>query len=73
MREAARELAVGVGVVRTMITHGLLPARQPAKGTPWLIQREDLHENEVQNYATHAHIGKSAPRVADNQTVMPYL
>ena len=73
MSEAAKELTVGVAVIRTMIEHGLLPAKQPAKGTPWLIQREDLQKAEVQDYARNAHIGKSAPRVADNQTLIPCL
>jgi excisionase family DNA binding protein len=73
MSEAARELKVGVGVVRTMIEHRLLPAQQPAKGTPWLIQRDDLHKEEVRNYANHAHTGKAVPRGADSQTIMPYL
>lgn len=62
-----------VGVIRTMIERHLLPAEQPAKGIPWLIQREDLQKADVQNYAQHAHIGKPAPRVPDNQTLMPYL
>jgi len=73
MSEAAKELTVGVGVIRTMIEHGLLPAQQPAKGAPWMIQREDLQKPDVHNYVNHARTGKSVPRVADNQTLMPYL
>ncbi len=73
MSEAAKQLTVGVGVIRTMIEHGWLPAQQPAKGAPWMIQREDLQKTEVQNYAQQNHTGKPAPRVADNQTLMPYL
>lgn len=73
MSEAAKELQIGVGVIRTMIKHRLLPAQQPAKGTPWLIQREHLQKTEVQNYAHQAHTGKPVPRVADNQTVMTCL
>ena len=73
MSEAAKELTVGVGVIRTMIAHGLLPAQQPAKGAPWMILREDLQRPDVQNYANHARTGKPAPRVANNQTLMPYL
>jgi excisionase family DNA binding protein len=73
MQEAANELNVGVGVVRTMITHGLLPAQQPAKGTPWLIQRDDLRKEEVRNYVINARTGKSVPREADNQTLMTCL
>ena len=73
MSEAAIELQVGVGVIRTMIKHHLLPAQQPAKGAPWLIQKEHLQKTEVQNYTHQAHTGKPTPRVAENQTLIPYL
>jgi hypothetical protein len=73
MSEVANELNVGAGVIRTMIQHGLLPARQIAKYAPWMIRREDLQKTEVQNYASHAHTGKTAPRGPDTQTLMPYL
>jgi DNA invertase Pin-like site-specific DNA recombinase len=73
MSEAATELKVSVCVIRTLINHGLLPAHQAAKGVPWMIQRDDLRKADVQNYATQAHTGKTAPHRADNQTLMPYL
>ncbi|MGA2752026.1 MAG: recombinase family protein [Verrucomicrobiota bacterium] len=73
MSEVANELNVGAGVIRTMIQHGILPARQIAKYAPWMIAREDLRKTEVQNYASHAHTGKFAPRGPDTQTLMPYL
>lgn len=73
MDEAAAELQVGVGVVRTMIKQRLLPARQMAKHAPWMISRPDLQRAEVQHYTQTARAGKPAPREDENQTTMPYL
>jgi DNA invertase Pin-like site-specific DNA recombinase len=72
MAEAAEELSVGVGVIRTMIRHRLLSARQIAKHAPWMIQREALQQEEVRGYVKSAHTGKPAPRGNDKQTLMPY-
>lgn len=71
--EAAKELAVGVAVVRTMIRDRILPALQIAKDTPWLIKPEDLRRPEVLGYAKKAHAGKSVPREADGQIAISYL
>jgi hypothetical protein len=58
----ADELKVGVSVIRTMIKHRILAARQIAKGAPWMIQREDLRRSELQNYVRGARAGKVVPR-----------
>jgi DNA invertase Pin-like site-specific DNA recombinase len=71
--EAAEQLNVGVAVVRTMIRHRLLPARQVEKDTPWMIKHEDLLRTDVQNYAQQARAGKPAPREDNDQTVISYL
>lgn len=71
--EAAKELNVGIAVVRTMIRHRILPARQIAKDTPWLIKPEDLRRPEVLGYAKTAHTGKPAPRGNDGQIAISYL
>jgi hypothetical protein len=73
MVEAAEELEVGVGVIRTMIKYRLLTARQIVKHAPWMIQREDLQRSEVHSYTKAARAGKPAPRGDDKQTLMPYL
>ena len=73
MAEAAEELDVGVGVIRTMIKHGLLAAQQMAKHAPWMIQREALRQEEVFGYVKGARTGRPAPRGDDKQTLMPYL
>lgn len=71
--EAAKELDVGVAVVRTMIRRRILPARQIAKDTPWLIKPEDLRRPEVLGYAKTAHAGKPAPCEAEGQIAISYL
>jgi DNA invertase Pin-like site-specific DNA recombinase len=73
MAEAADELKVGAGVIRTMIDHRILAARQATKGAPWMIQREALQHTEVQDYVKAARTGKPAPRGEDKQTLIPYL
>jgi DNA invertase Pin-like site-specific DNA recombinase len=70
MTESANELNVNIGVIRTMVKHRLLAARQAAKGAPWMIQREDLQRAEVQRYAKAARTGKPAPCGDDNQTTI---
>jgi hypothetical protein len=37
MSEAADKLNVGMSVIRTMIKHRILAARQIGKGAPWMI------------------------------------
>jgi hypothetical protein len=73
MEEAAEELSVGVAVIRTMIKWRILPARQVAKGAPWMIQREELQKDDVQKYARQARSGKPAPCGDNSQTLMPYI
>ncbi len=73
MTEAAGKLDVGVGVVRTMIQHGILPARQVVEGAPWMILPADLERLPVVSYSRSAQIGKRAPRVNGDQTVMTCL
>lgn len=48
MLEAARELNVDRGVVRTLIEAGHLPASQVCPQAPWVIRREDLMSASVQ-------------------------
>lgn len=73
MAEAAEILKVGVGVIRTMIKHGMLPAKQVVEAAPWMISPADLERPAVVSYAKRARIGKRAPRVEDGQTVMSCL
>ena len=61
MSETAAELGVSMGVVRTMVRNGILPARQVAKYAPWMIECEDLKKPAVQSYAKQAQTGKTAP------------
>lgn len=73
MQEAAKELNVNVGVLRTMVKHGKLPARQLTKGVPWMIQREDLKNPTVSSYAKGARSRREIPRENDQQILMPCI
>ncbi len=71
MQEAAKELNVSVAVVRTMVEHGELPARQIAKGVPWMIEREDLKRPVVVSYTSSAKTRRHAPREEHQQMLIP--
>lgn len=73
MSEAAVELGVGMGVIRTMIEHRLLPARQIAKGAPWMIEQKDLQRPDIISHARNARAGKNSPCGADRQMLIPSL
>jgi excisionase family DNA binding protein len=73
MQEAAKEMNVSVAVVRTMVEHGKLPARQIAKGIPWMIEREDLKRPAVVSCAKNARNGRGIPRENDHQILMPCI
>ena len=62
MEETATELGVSVAVVRTMVKHGKLPARQIASGVPWMIERDDLKRPEVAARVHDAQLGRRSPR-----------
>jgi DNA invertase Pin-like site-specific DNA recombinase len=49
--EAAVELAVSPTTIRRLIACGVLPARQPCKGAPWIIHQSDLSRNDVRRAA----------------------
>lgn len=72
MNEAAETLKVGVRVVRTMVEHGILPARQAVKCAPWIIESSDLKRECVQAYAKSARTGVRLPRNDNDQLLMNY-
>ena len=59
---AAKELEVCAGVIRTLVTRKILPAKQVVQKAPWIIKREDLQLAEVQQYIAAVHAGKTVPR-----------
>ncbi|MCI0539974.1 MAG: recombinase family protein [Verrucomicrobiales bacterium] len=73
MQEAAKELNVSVAVVRTMVKHGKLAARQIVKGVPWMIHREDLNTPAVLSCAKDARNRRKNPRENDQQILMPSI
>jgi hypothetical protein len=68
LAEAAAELKVHPGRVRTLIKGEILPARQVVRHAPWLIRREDLERPEVR-----ACLRKGGPPRRHGQSVMSFL
>lgn len=73
MQEAAKELGVNISVVRTLVKHGKLPARQVTKGVPWMIEREDLERPAVRGYAKDIKKLRKVPCEGEQQILMPCL
>jgi hypothetical protein len=73
MEEVAMELGVSVAVVRTMVKHGKLPARQIAPGVPWMIDRQSLARPEVTARVRDAKLGRKSPREDVRQITMHCL
>jgi excisionase family DNA binding protein len=70
IEEVATQLGVSVAVVRTMVKHGRLPARQITRGVPWMIERHDLARPEVVARVRDAQLGRKSPREDVRQIVM---
>jgi excisionase family DNA binding protein len=70
MEEVATQLGVSVAIVRTMVKHGKLPARQIAPGVPWMIERGDLERPEVATRVHDAKLGRRSPREDARQITM---
>jgi len=64
---AAKELKVCPGVVRKLVTRKILPATQVVQNGPWIIKRENLRLEEVQQYIAAVHAGKNVPRRDNGQ------
>lgn len=70
IEEVATQLGVSVAVVRTMVKHGKLPARQITRGVPWMIERQDLALPEVVDRVRDAKLGRKSPREDARQIKM---
>jgi hypothetical protein len=73
MEEVAMELGVNVAVVRTLVKHGKLPARQIAPGVPWMIEPQDLTRPEVTARIRDVKLGKKSPREDARQITIPCI
>jgi excisionase family DNA binding protein len=73
LTEAAEQLGVNVGVVRKLVQRQVLPAKQLVRGAPWIINRTDLQQSEVQCYIAAVHNNRRVPRHDPAQTVIPLL
>lgn len=65
LEAAAAQLHVSRTVVRKLITHGVLPAKQLVPTAPWMIQTADLARDGVQRYITDVQSGKRSPCIDD--------
>jgi hypothetical protein len=65
LEAAAAQLQVSPTVVRKLITHGMLPAKQIVATAPWVIQAQDLVRTDVQQYVAAVHRGQRGPRIED--------
>lgn len=70
LAEAASELKVAAGTVRTLLEQAILPARQVIKNAPWVIRREDLLLPSVQEYVRAVRTGKRVPRQDNGQSML---
>jgi DNA invertase Pin-like site-specific DNA recombinase len=68
MAEAASELQVSAGTIRSLLERAILPGKQVVKIAPWVIRREDLLLPRVQEYVAAVRAGKRTPRHEDDQT-----
>lgn len=73
MQETAKEPNVSVAAVRTMVRAGKLPARQIAKGVPWMIDRDDLKLPAVTTHLSNREKQIGRPLEDDLQIQMPCL
>lgn len=65
LEAAAAQLHVSKTVVRKLISHGALPAKQIVATAPWVIQAHDLADETVQRYVAAVHRGHRSPRIDD--------
>jgi len=59
--EAAEFLKVSPSTVRRLINTGVLAAKQECKGAPWIIRKEDIENEKVQNAADARRARRPAP------------
>jgi hypothetical protein len=73
MAEAAAELEVSPATVRKLIGRSLLPAQQVVPNAPWMIERSQMRQPQVEHYVVAVRAGKRPPRCDVEQTLMPLL
>jgi len=61
LHSAAKGLGVSATVVRRLVHDGTLPAKRPAPGTQWIIERADLQREAVQAAVKAAQRGERRP------------
>jgi hypothetical protein len=61
LEQAAQQLGVRTTVIRRLIQHGTLPARQVVPGAPWIIRASDRALQAVQTEGQAVPVGRRSP------------
>ena len=71
MQQAAAALGVSEMVVRRLIAHKILPAKQIVKFAPWMIERLHLELPAVRKAIRIVHTGRRSPSIESNDAQGP--
>ena len=71
MQQAAAALSVSDAVVRRLVMHKTLPAKQIVKFAPWMIERAHLELPAVHRAARIVHTGKRSPSLTTSNAQTP--
>jgi hypothetical protein len=71
LEQAAQQLGVSATVIRRLIRHGTLPARQVVPLAPWIIHASDLALLAVQTEVQAVQVGRRSPGLRPGQAASP--
>jgi hypothetical protein len=71
LEQAAQQLGGSGTVIRRLIRHGLLPARQVVPLAPWMIHASDLARLAVQTEVQAVQVGRRSPGLRPGQAAAP--
>ena len=71
LEQAAQQLGVSATVLRRLIRHGILPARQVVPLAPWIIHASDLALLTVQTEVQAVQVGRRYPGLRPGQAASP--
>jgi hypothetical protein len=72
VEQTAAVLAVSETVIRRLIKHHVLPAKQVVESTPWIIARQDLELPSVQAEIQAVHKGRQLLKPSPDQDEFPW-
>jgi len=71
LEQAAQQLGIRATVIRRLIRHGTLPARQVVPLAPWIIHASDLALLAVQTEGQAVQVGRRSPGRRPSQPALP--